>query len=122
MTKAPANRTGRDAKTGEYIPVKEAERRPSTRVIETIKPAPKTKETPTPSGTVPRTVARPSERSVSRSPCERTAERLLPGVRRDNVRTSETAVLAPRPKGGPLGAFLRYLRIPRYRSSETVRR
>lgn len=28
---------GRDAKTGEFIPVKEAERRPKTTVVETIK-------------------------------------------------------------------------------------
>jgi hypothetical protein len=28
---------GRDAKTGEFIPVKEAQRRPSTTVVETIK-------------------------------------------------------------------------------------
>ncbi len=28
---------GRDAKTGEFIPVKEAKRRPSTTVVETIK-------------------------------------------------------------------------------------
>jgi hypothetical protein len=32
---------GRDAKTGEFIPVKEAERRPTTTVIETIKKPPK---------------------------------------------------------------------------------
>ena len=32
---------GRDAKTGEFIPVKDAQRRPSTAVVETIKrPAP----------------------------------------------------------------------------------
>ncbi len=28
---------GRDAKTGKFIPIKEAKRRPSTTVIETIK-------------------------------------------------------------------------------------
>ena len=28
---------GRDAKTGKFIPVKEAERRPTTTVVETIK-------------------------------------------------------------------------------------
>lgn len=28
---------GRDAKTGEFIPVKDAKRRPSTTVVETIK-------------------------------------------------------------------------------------
>ncbi len=37
--KAPAPRKiGRDAKTGEFIPVKEAQRRPKTTVVETIKP------------------------------------------------------------------------------------
>ena len=30
-------RIGRDAKTGEFIPVKEAIRRPTTTVVETIK-------------------------------------------------------------------------------------
>lgn len=35
---------GRDAKTGEFIPVKEAQRRPTTTVVETIK----TKPTPKP--------------------------------------------------------------------------
>lgn len=34
---------GRDAKTGEFIPVKEAKRRPTTTVIETIKSPPKKK-------------------------------------------------------------------------------
>jgi hypothetical protein len=35
---------GRDAKTGEFIPVKEAIRRPNTTVVETIKtPPPKRK-------------------------------------------------------------------------------
>jgi hypothetical protein len=29
---------GRDAKNGQFIPVKEAERRPSTTTVETIKP------------------------------------------------------------------------------------
>lgn len=39
MAKGNGNTTkiGRDAKTGEFIPVKEAIRRPSTTVIETIK-------------------------------------------------------------------------------------
>jgi len=32
---------GRDAKTGEFIRVKEAQRRPSTTVVETIKNPPK---------------------------------------------------------------------------------
>lgn len=35
---------GRDAKTGEFIPVKEAQRRPNTTVIETIKTPPKPKK------------------------------------------------------------------------------
>jgi len=30
-------KVGRDAKTGEFIPVKEAQRKPSTTVVETIK-------------------------------------------------------------------------------------
>lgn len=30
---------GRDARSGEFIPVKEAERRKSTAVVETIKPS-----------------------------------------------------------------------------------
>lgn len=38
-----SRKIGRDAKTGEFIPVKEAERRPSTRVVETIKTPPKPK-------------------------------------------------------------------------------
>ena len=29
---------GRDAKTGQYIPVKEANKRPNTTVVETVKP------------------------------------------------------------------------------------
>ena len=33
-----SNQRGRDAGTGQYIPVKEAERRPKTTVVETIKP------------------------------------------------------------------------------------
>lgn len=42
MAKAnPPQKIGRDARTGEFIPVREAERRPSTAVVETIrKPAP----------------------------------------------------------------------------------
>ena len=32
-----SQKIGRDARTGEFIPVKEAKRRPSTTVIETIK-------------------------------------------------------------------------------------
>lgn len=39
-----ANRKiGRDAKTGEFIPVKEAQRRPNTTTVETIKTPPKKK-------------------------------------------------------------------------------
>lgn len=34
---------GRDARTGEFIPVKEAIRRPSTTTVETIKSPPKKK-------------------------------------------------------------------------------
>ncbi len=34
---------GRDARTGRYIPVKEAQRRPATTVVETVKPKPKKK-------------------------------------------------------------------------------
>lgn len=41
MSKPAPQKIGRDAKTGEFIPVKEAQRRPSTAVVETIrKPAP----------------------------------------------------------------------------------
>ena len=35
--KGGEQKIGRDAKTGRFIPVKEAERRPSTTVVETIK-------------------------------------------------------------------------------------
>jgi len=36
---APAGvKIGRDAKTGRFVPVKEAQRRPATTVVETIKP------------------------------------------------------------------------------------
>lgn len=42
-----AQKIGRDAGSGKFIPVKEAERRPKTSVVETIKPpskpAPKNK-------------------------------------------------------------------------------
>ncbi len=34
---AQTAKIGRDAKTGQFIPVKEAERRPTTTVVETIK-------------------------------------------------------------------------------------
>ena len=36
-------KVGRDAKSGHFIPVKEAQRRPATTVVETIKPKPKGK-------------------------------------------------------------------------------
>jgi hypothetical protein len=35
--KSVSHKIGRDARTGEFIPVKEAQRRPSTTVVETIK-------------------------------------------------------------------------------------
>lgn len=35
-----SHKIGRDAKTGVFIPVKDAQRRPSTSVVETIKRAP----------------------------------------------------------------------------------
>jgi hypothetical protein len=34
---AKTTKIGRDAKTGHFMPVKEAEKRPSTTVVETIK-------------------------------------------------------------------------------------
>lgn len=34
-------KVGRDAKTGQFIPVREAQRRPNTTTVETIKPKPK---------------------------------------------------------------------------------
>jgi len=37
-------KVGRDAKTGEFIPVKEAQRRPNTTVVETIKKPTKPKK------------------------------------------------------------------------------
>jgi len=37
---AKTSRRGRDAKTGKFIPIKEAKRRPSTTVIETVKVGP----------------------------------------------------------------------------------
>ncbi len=40
---ASTRKIGRSAKTGKYIPVKEAQRRPSTTVVETIKTKPKPK-------------------------------------------------------------------------------
>ena len=38
-----ARKIGRDAKTGEFIPVKEAQRRPNTTTVETVKTAKKGK-------------------------------------------------------------------------------
>jgi hypothetical protein len=37
------NKIGRDAESGRFIPVKEAEKRPKTTVIETIQPTKKKK-------------------------------------------------------------------------------
>lgn len=37
-----ANKRGRDSKTGEFIPIKEANRRPNTTTVETIPPPKKT--------------------------------------------------------------------------------
>ena len=37
MAKATPQKIGRDARSGQFIPVREAQRRPSTTVIETIK-------------------------------------------------------------------------------------
>lgn len=37
MANQSTHKIGRDAKTGEFIPVKEAERRPATTVVETVK-------------------------------------------------------------------------------------
>lgn len=39
-TKQTQHKIGRDAKTGEFIPVKEALRHPNTTVVETIKHSP----------------------------------------------------------------------------------
>lgn len=39
--KSGSHKIGRDAKTGEFIPVKEAQRRPNTTVVETIRHTPK---------------------------------------------------------------------------------
>ena len=38
-----AFKVGRDARSGQFVPVKEAQRRPGTTVVETIKPKPKGK-------------------------------------------------------------------------------
>ena len=40
---AKSRKAGRDAKTGRFIPIKEAKRRPSTTVVETIPIKPKRK-------------------------------------------------------------------------------
>lgn len=40
---SPSFKVGRDAKSGQFIPVREAQRRPSTTTVETIKPKPKGK-------------------------------------------------------------------------------
>ncbi|MFC3116732.1 hypothetical protein [Cellvibrio fontiphilus] len=37
MAKSKSSKIGRDAKTGQFIPVSEAKKRPSTTVVETIK-------------------------------------------------------------------------------------
>ena len=37
MGKVKSPKIGRDAKTGEFIPVEEAKRRPSTTVVETVR-------------------------------------------------------------------------------------
>lgn len=39
---AKPQKIGRDAKTGEFMPVKDARKRPSTTTVETIKPRKKT--------------------------------------------------------------------------------
>ena len=47
MSGQKSRKIGRDARTGEFIPVAEAKRRPNTSVIETVKPpkeAPKGKK------------------------------------------------------------------------------
>lgn len=46
-----STKIGRDAKTGEFIPVREAQRRPNTTVIETI---PTRKPAPAPAPTKPK--------------------------------------------------------------------
>lgn len=37
MAKSKSSKIGRDAKTGQFIPVTEAKKRPGTTVVETIK-------------------------------------------------------------------------------------
>ena len=39
----PGNLRGRDAKSGQFVPVREAQRRPDTTVVERMKPPPKPK-------------------------------------------------------------------------------
>lgn len=41
MPKKNTHKIGRDARTGEFIPVKKARKRPKTTVVETIKNPPK---------------------------------------------------------------------------------
>lgn len=44
MSKSKGTKIGRDAKTGEFIPVKEAKKRPDTTTVETLpKPSKKSK-------------------------------------------------------------------------------
>ena len=38
MSNDKGRKIGRDAKTGEFIPVKDAQKRPTTTTVETIKP------------------------------------------------------------------------------------
>jgi hypothetical protein len=38
MSKNKGTKIGRDAKTGEFIPVREAQKRPNTTVVETLPP------------------------------------------------------------------------------------
>jgi hypothetical protein len=44
MAKKAANKRGRDARTGRFIPIEEAKRRKSTAVVETIPPPKKRKK------------------------------------------------------------------------------
>ena len=44
MPRSKTRKAGRDARTGRFIPIKEAERRPSTTVVETIPINPKRKK------------------------------------------------------------------------------
>lgn len=43
MSKEKTRKVGRDAETGQFIPIKEAEKRPKTTVIETV-PVPQKKK------------------------------------------------------------------------------